>query len=700
MEKKSKKTKAAGRKSEKDKKLEKWHSLYGDESLAGHELASPNLLVARRLSMTQPDTNYTAFSHSKSTNMAQKIKECRSAYYNVGIIGNVIDIMADFALEGLQIAHESEQAERLLIKWANITNLYDTVEEILRNMFRDSNVPIIHYDAVISDESVRQMKRIVSKNNRVKAQDLFFTEPTTNEAPVIPYKFSILDVLKVKKEGFDIFGNPNFYYEFPSDVVKTTFKKKDPVTVQLLEQMRKDLSAEDWQKFKETGRYPLKNLTMLYYKKDSSKAWAIPMLWRIIDDLKFKTTLRSMDISIAESIQNAVQIIKIGDVKEGYSPSRGQFEKITDMLKNPSKSKTIVWDDLISIESDYPDTGKILGGDKYQQVNADILAGLGISEVLIGGPGGNYSNSFLSCRTLLERLETARGKVLKWIKSQLLRVTKALNLRRPPVVKFAHMSLRDEKAEKQLLLELVDRNIISYRTLLEHFGENFDIEIKRMRREDDLRKRIREKQPHTLKKLGKFGPQDRADPNLLESVGVSGIENNNNNNQDQQKEFPSEQGAEGQGGGRPSEGREPGVDGPTNEQKNKRDTKPKGMAKLDKVRAYKAFMKIKNIVTEHVCASRNVNIKNLSENDINEIGDISLEVMARLGNIKNIKRKNIINAVFYRVEAPAKLDRCVKQVYKQLLNRFRKRNDKEPSEKQKDKMRSSAWGICRKQLGI
>lgn len=696
MKKKSKGAKAKGRKSKKDKAVAAWHDLYEDPSLAGKELISPELAIARRLDLSKYESNYTGFSHSKPTNMQKKITDCRSAYYNVGIIGNVVDIMADFALEGLQIAHESEQAERLFIKWAHITNLYDVVEEILRNMFRDGNVPIVHYNADIGTESIKQMKKVVA-SEKTLGQDLFFTEPSKDITPAIPYKFAVLDVLRVKSEGFDIFGNPNFYYVFPKDILDATLKKKDTVTTSLLDRMQKDMGATAWAEFKKTGKFPLKNLSMLYYKKDSSNAWAVPMLWRVIDDLKFKTTLRRMDISIAESIQNAVQIFKIGDVKEGYPPSRGQFAKLIDMLKNPSKSKMIVWDDLISLESDYPDTGQILGSDKYQQVNADILAGLGISEVLIGGPGGNYSNSFLSCRTLLERLETARAKVLKWLEGQLFQITKALNLRRPPVVKFAHMSLRDEKAEKQLLLELADRNIISYRTLLEHFGENFEIETKRMRREDDIRKRIREKYPHTLKKLGKFGPQDREDPNLLEAKGINSIENKR---QAEQKEFPSEQGAEGQTGGRPPEGSEPGVEGPTNKQKVQRDTKPKGSAKKAKVKAHKAFTKIKHVVTEHVCTSRKIKASKLTDADQEEISNISLEVMARLDNIENITKKNITDAVFYKVTAPAKLDRCVKQVFQSLVRRFKKRTGKEPSKKQKDKMRSSAWAICRKQLGV
>lgn len=631
-------------------------------------------VIARRISTT--NTSSDLFARSKSLKVSDKISLCRSAYYNVGIVGNVIDIMTDFALEGFMIAHESEAAERLFVRWAKKVKLYETMEEILRNVFRDGNVPIIHYNASVSADSVSKMKKAVA--GRACAADLFST-PEAEDA-VIPYKFRVLDVLKLKEDGMDIFGRQQYYYLFDGDDVLNTLKKKDPETQQLVEALRKQMGDLVWQKFKTTGYFPLPDLDIIFYKKDAYSTWAIPMLWRVIDDLKFKTTLRNMDISIAESITNAVQIFKIGDVKNGFRPTPAMYTKLMDMLRNPSKSKTIVWDDLISLESDYPNTGQILGSDKYDEVNADLLAGIGISPVLVGKEGGAYANSFLSCRTLLERLETARNKALRWIEPYLLQVTRALKFRKPPHVKFANMSLRDETAEKKMLLELADRNVISYRTLIEHFGENFDIEIRRMRKEDDLRKRMEEKYPNTLKKLGKFGPTDQ---------GLG-----------DEKEIPSQQGSQGDKGGRPENEGKPGA--PVDKQEVQRDTKPKGMAASElrslRKEAYKAFMQIKKVIAKQVADSRDVSVSELNDVEVSEIGNISMEVMARFEDIKNINQNNIVDAVFYRITAPAKLDRCVKQVYKQLLKRYRKRTGKTPSEKQRDKLRSSAWSICNSKI--
>lgn len=635
-----------------------WQNLYNNQN-------SEDRVIARKITSTE--TNSDLFARAKGTSVSEKIKLCRSAYTNVGLVGNVIDIMVDFALEGLTIVHESDAAERLFNRWAQNANLYDTVEEVLKCLYRDGNVPILTYEAKIEDDALQSMKKVVANKSD---SDIFFDDKV--QPSLIPYKFKVLNVLNIKDNDQDLFGRKRYYYQFDVNTVKATLKKTDPETLELLRQMRRKLTKEEWEAFTSNGYYPINNLYVIYYKKDPWSDWATPMLWRIIDDLKFKQTLRNMDISIAESIQNTVQIFKIGDVKNGYPPTAAMFTKLSSMLMNPSKSKQFVWDDLISIESDYPNTGQILGADKYAAVRADILAGLGISEVLIGGEGGNYASSFLSCRTLLERLETGRDKILNWISIPLMQITKALRLRRPPVFKFANMSLRDENAEKKMLFELADRNIISYRTLLEKFDEDFDVELKRMQREDKLRERIQDKTPNAIRKLGKFGPT------AIESTG--GVANN-----------PLLQGPEGDKGGRP----EKSPDEPATPQEVERDTAPVGMSSDLRKKINATIENIRKVLISQITEAREAP---LNEQELEQIDKITAKVLVRLGDVINATEDNIIAAIFYRTEAPAKLDRCVKQVYKQLLDKFKQKTHKEPSQKQKDSLLSSAWAICTSKL--
>ena len=58
----------------------------------------------------------------------------------------------------------------------------------------------------------------------------------------------------------------------------------------------------------------------------------------------------------------------------------------------------------------------------------------------------------------------------------------------PAQIRFDNIILSDESAEKQLLINLADRNIISDQTLLERFGELPDVERLRVRREEQARR--------------------------------------------------------------------------------------------------------------------------------------------------------------------------------------------------------------------
>ncbi len=48
---------------------------------------------------------------------------------------------------------------------------------------------------------------------------------------------------------------------------------------------------------------------------------------------------------------------------------------------------------------------------------------------------------------------------------------------------------------------------------------------------------------------------------------------------------------------------------------------------------------------------------------------------------------------------PAKKDRCVKDVVKEKVDRYKKKHNKEPSEKLKKKYEESAYAICTNVLG-
>ena len=101
---------------------------------------------------------------------------------------------------------------------------------------------------------------------------------------------------------------------------------------------------------------------------------------------------------------------------------------------------------------------------------------------------GGYTNNYVSLKTLIERLEYGREVLAQFWRHEIELVRKAMGFRYPAEIHFDSIVLSDEAAEKNLLIQLADRDIISHETLLERFREMPGIEKVRVRREEKDRR--------------------------------------------------------------------------------------------------------------------------------------------------------------------------------------------------------------------
>ena len=101
----------------------------------------------------------------------------------------------------------------------------------------------------------------------------------------------------------------------------------------------------------------------------------------------------------------------------------------------------------------------------------------------MAGNGGGFTNNFISLKTLVERLQYGRDQLVKFWEKELNIVRKAMGFRKPAHIVFDQMSLSDESSEKNLLIQLADRDIISHETILERFKEIPSVEKMRLKRE-------------------------------------------------------------------------------------------------------------------------------------------------------------------------------------------------------------------------
>jgi len=274
------------------------------------------------------------------------------------------------------------------------------------------------------------------------------------------------------------------------------------------------------------------NVQMFYYKKDDWLLWANPMIYAILDDIIMLEKMKLADVAALDGAISNVRLWTVGDLDHKIIPTKAAINKLRDILASNVGGGTmdLVWGPELKFTESQSQVYKFLGGDKYQPVLTSIYAGLGIPPTLTGASsGGGYSNNFVSLKTLIERLEYGREVLSQFWRHEIKIVQKAMGFRLPAEIHFDSIILSDEAAQKKLLMDLADRDIISQETLLERFREMPSIEKVRVRREE----RERSNDSASPKKAGPYhNPQhkddmakialtkDILDSEYLENLGV------------------------------------------------------------------------------------------------------------------------------------------------------------------------------------
>ena len=450
--------------------------------------------------------DYNAFRPGEAIPTQQKkiVKMCMQAYEKVGIIRNVIDLMGDFATQGITLVHPNKTIEKFYRKWFEQVDGLDRSERFLNYLYRCGNVPIRRRTAKINKKKEAELKRSTAAPD-MKIQDV----PVAKRE--IPWRYDFLNPLAVDIKNKDVAmftGEIEYVIKVSKNTVNSLMMNGDA------NGKGRDLPNYLIKRFSQGEReIPLdKDKFMMYhYKKDDWNVWSNPMIYAILDDIVMLEKMKLADLAALDGAISNVRLWRIGDLDHKIIPTKAAINKLRDILASNVGGGTmdLVWGPEIDFKESSTQVYKFLGAEKYQPVLTSIYAGLGIPPTLTGAAsGGGYSNNYVSLKTLVERLEYGREKLKDFWMNEIKLVQKAMGFRFPAEIHFDSIILSDEAAQKQLLVQLADRDIISHETLLERFRELPTIEKIRVRREE----RTRTNDPGAPKKAGPFhNPQHKQD---------------------------------------------------------------------------------------------------------------------------------------------------------------------------------------------
>lgn len=441
-----------------------------------------------RPGLTRTDYDFFRPDEAVPTKIKNILKKAEDIYQRVGLVKNVIDLMADFAVQGIRPVHRNKRIERFYRAWFKKVAGKDRSERLLNNIYKTGNVVINKQTGKINIKNTNEFYKATADAD-IDSSEMLNNSFSKKE---IPWKYTFIDPFYVEVSGGSLssFVNHKTYeLKLPSSLRKMINAPKNQSEQKIVDNLPKNI-LEAAQSKKSHPLNPDKT-SVYHYKKDDWQSWAYPMIYAIMDDILIIEKLKLADIAALDGAISNIRIFKLGNLDHKIAPTKAATSRLAQILGNNVGGGTmdLVWGPDIELIESKTNVHQFLGEEKYKPHLNSIYAGLGIPPTLTGTFGAaGTTNNFISLKTLTQRLQYGRDILIDFWEKEMASVQKAMGFRYSAKIEFDRMDLSNEDSEKALLIQLADRNLISDEMLQTRFGFDFDMERIRLNRESKDRK--------------------------------------------------------------------------------------------------------------------------------------------------------------------------------------------------------------------
>ena len=445
-------------------------------------------ITGSRPGFTRTDYDYFRPDEAVPKKLKAILAKAEDIYQRVGLVKNVIDLMGDFATQGIRFSHRNKRIERFYRRWFKKINGKDRSERFLNNLYKSGNVVIDRRTAKISLKVTDKLYQSLGAADYL-ISDIDMVPVDKRE---IPWRYTFIDPIFVDIVAGALSSfveNKTYELQLPGNLRSQINSPKTDAEKQILAGLPKEII----QAAKTQHGYPLDpNKTVVFhYKKDDWQAWAYPMIYAIMDDLTVVEKLKLADMAALDGAVSNIRIFKLGNLEHKIAPTKAATAKLAQILGNNTGGGTmdLIWGPDIELLESNSNVHQFLGEGKYIPHMNAVYAGLGIPPTLTGTFGAaGTTNNFISLKTLTQRLQYGRDVLMRFWENEIMLVQKAMGFKYPAKIEFDRMDLSDENSEKALLIQLADRNLISDELLQTKFGFDPDMEKSRLNRETRERK--------------------------------------------------------------------------------------------------------------------------------------------------------------------------------------------------------------------
>lgn len=419
---------------------------------------TPN--ISSRPEFTRDGYEYFRPNESIPRTYKEIIAACDNMYKGFTLVRNIIDLMSDFACQGITLVHPNKRHERFYNTWFKKVRGFDRSERFLNYLYRHAMVVI---ESRVGKIPLKQQKQFMAIAQDVKLEERDI------ESLEIPLQY--------------IFHNPAF-------VERKDNTNPDKIQYEIVSGLIGVNGVVNFENSNIQRDLPIDKTFVYYFKKDDWEVKPLPFLFPLIQHAIMLNKLSLADSAALDGAMSAIRIFKLGDLEYNLAPTDVAVSKLSEILQSNVGGGTLdlIWGPDIQLIESKTDVHHFLGEAKYTPHLEQMYIGLGIPPTLAGRGGSGTTNNYISLKTLTKRLQYGRQLLIEFWQEQIKWVQKAMGFAKPAKIEFDFLDLGDEQMEKTLLIQLADRNLISDEKLQKVFGYDDMMERSRLNRENRERK--------------------------------------------------------------------------------------------------------------------------------------------------------------------------------------------------------------------
>lgn len=433
---------------------------------------------------------------------SETVTLCRFFYKTEPVVATVINKLVEIGINDIIISKSGLSENEFRVFMALKPRLLEFSETIAQELLLSGLVvPEIGYGPMEKDEI---FELGIKKYSRL----------------IFPISMWVRDPNSIKINASLMSDSPSYYVIIPDEVIyfiknagKYSDGNEDPDLFKELKTyypdfVKKVLAGEK--------QFLIDNKLIIRRKYLTDNPYPIPYISPSLDALQHKRKMRRMDYSIMDKVISAIMHVKVGsdefpvtsseEDKNVFSDLRTQLMLRFQSDQNLERIFQLITNHTVEINWVFPETGLLSDSGRYNDINEEILFGLGFPRVLITGESSKSgtSNSEVAIMSPVKTMESLRRKILKIIKDICKTVAEENNFK-VPTVKFKALNLHSFADFMTNLEKLYNMSGVSRGSVAEYMGYDFEEEADKLEFELGLIK---------SKGISEFGQQPFSrDPN-------------------------------------------------------------------------------------------------------------------------------------------------------------------------------------------